>query len=169
MTPRPLRIGSRPAQSRSVMGTIKTSTPRIRRLLVPLDFSGKSRQALLYAVPMAKKFGAKIVLLHVTPTPVYSQAEMPIVLQIPGEDRKAVRKRLEATAAQLIPRDQYAGSVMLTGNPGRQILGAAGKHDIDLIVLSTTGRSGLKRMLLGSTAEYIVRHATCPVLSVRRR
>jgi hypothetical protein len=74
MTPRLLRASPRPAQSRSVMGSVKASTPSIRRLLVPLDFSGKSRQALQYAVPIAKKFGAKIVLLHVASTPVYPMA-----------------------------------------------------------------------------------------------
>jgi len=150
------------------MGKIKLSTPRMRRLLVPLDFSGKSRQALHYAIPLAHKFGAKIILVHVLPSRGYAAAEMPVVLPVTTDDRSAARKRLEATAAQLIPRGQFAGSEVLTGSPGRQILSAAKKHEVDMIVLSTTGKSGLKRMLLGSTAEFVVQHTSCPVVCVPR-
>ena len=58
---------------------------------------------------------------------------------------------------------------MLVGKPAEQILQLAEKNNIDLIVLTTKGRSGLARVIVGSTAESIMRHAPCPVLSVRRR
>jgi nucleotide-binding universal stress UspA family protein len=94
---------------------------------------------------------------------------MPIVVNLPTDDRKPAQKRLEVMATQLIPPELYAGGVVLMGNPARQILATAAKHRIDLIILSTVGRTGLKRILLGSTAEHVVRHSLCPVLTVRRR
>ena len=151
------------------MGKIKFSTPRIRRVLVPLDFSGKSRQALHYAVPVARKFGAKIILVHVASSKGPLGGERQGSVTAASGPSSAARKRLEATAAQLIPRGQYAGSEVLVGNPGREILDVAKRHEVDLIVLSTTGKSGLQRMLLGSTAEFVVRHTTCPVVCVPRR
>ena len=58
---------------------------------------------------------------------------------------------------------------MLTGDPARQILVAASNLDADLIVLTTKDRSGFMRVLLGTTVERVIRHARCPVMSIRRR
>lgn len=144
------------------MGRVKTAYPRLLRLLVPLDFSGKSRQALRYAVPIAEKFTAKIHLVHVLPTPAKAAlADLPRL-------KLAALKRLGEMSALLPPRLR-TGNAVLVGKPAEQILQLAEKNEIDLIVLTTTGRAGLQRVLVGSTAESIMRHAACPVLSVRRR
>lgn len=148
--------------ARSVIGRVKISYPRIQRLLVPLDFSGKSRQALRYAVPIAQKFSGRIYLVHVLPTP--SKAE---VADLPRLKHLAIKRMGEMSA--LLPARVRAGNAVLVGRPAEQILQLAGRNDIDLIVLTTKGDTGLKRVLVGGTAEQIMRHATCPVFSVRRR
>jgi len=148
---------------RSVLGRVKVSYPRLLRILVPLDFSGKSRQALRYAVPLAQKFSARIHLVHVLPTPSKSElAELPRL-------RQQALRRLGEMALQLLPPRLRDENAVLAGNPAESILALAEKNNIDLIVLTTKGRTGLKRVLVGSTAEHIMRHAPCPVMSVRRR
>lgn len=152
-----------PTKATSVIGRVRTSYPRLLRILVPLDFSGKSRQALRYAIPLAQKFSARIHLVHVLPDPGKAPKDDLIRLRL------AALKRLGQTAAQLMPPRLQAENAVLTGRPAEEILALAEKNSIDLIVLTTKGRSGLKRALVGSTAEQIMRHALCPVMSVRRR
>lgn len=157
-----LKHASKPAP-KAVLGRIKASYPRIQHLLVPLDFSGKSRQALRYAVPIAEKFSAKIHLVHVLPPARKAdRAELPRL-------REKTLGRLNAMGEQLLPIVAHSENLVLVGDPARQILAAAEKLNADLIVITTKGRSGLSRLLMGSTAEYVVRHATCPVISVRRQ
>jgi len=148
--------------SRGVLGRIKTSYPRIQHLLVPLDFSGKSRQALRYAVPLAQKFSAKIHLVHVLPPG--TKAERANQKQ---REEKALQK-LDAMATELLPPRLLAGNLVMIGDPADQILAATKKFDTDLIVITTKGSSGLRRVFIGSVAEKIMRHANCPVMSVRR-
>jgi universal stress protein A len=147
----------------SVLGRVRTSYPRLLRILVPLDFSGKSRQALRYAVPLAQKFSARIHLVHVLPDPGKTPKDEQI------RQRLAALKRLGQMADQLMPPRLHTENAVLAGKPAEEILTLAEKNSIDLIVLTTKGRSGLKRALVGSTAEQIMRHALCPVMSVRRR
>lgn len=148
--------------SRTVLGRVKTSYPRLFRILVPLDFSGKSRQALRYAIPVAQKFSARIHLVHVLPPPGKLGADELI------RRRLTAMKHLGEMAEQLLPPRLRAENAVLTGKPAEEILSLARKNNIDLIVLTTKGRSGLRRALVGSTAEHIMRHSLCPVMSVRR-
>jgi nucleotide-binding universal stress UspA family protein len=147
---------------RSILGRIKVSYPRMQRLLVPLDFSGKSRQALRHAVPIAQKFSARIHLVHVLPPAGKADRDEMI------RRRLAALKRLGGMAEQFLPPRVRAECAVLDGKPAEAILNLAAKHSIDLIVLTTKGQSGLKRALVGSTAETIMRLASCPVMSVRR-
>ncbi|HVZ65583.1 MAG TPA: universal stress protein [Lacunisphaera sp.] len=156
-------MSSSPAHPRSVLGRITASYPRLRRLLVPLDFSGKSRQALRYAVPLAQKFSACIHLVHVLPTPLKAEQE-----NLPARRQQAI-KRLGQMSQQLLPPRLRSENAVLVGRPAAQILALAEDNNVDLIVLTTKARSGLKRALVGSTAEAIMRHAHCPVMTVRRQ
>lgn len=150
------------SSNRSIIGRVKISYPRLQRLLVPLDFSGKSRQALRYAVPLAQKFSARIHLVHVLPADGKKDRDETI------QQRMSALKRLGQMAEQYIPPRLRAEYVVLTGKPAHAILTLAAEHSIDLIVLTTKGESGVRRALVGSTAETIMRQATCPVMSVRR-
>lgn len=144
----------------------------LQRILVPLDFSGKSRQALDVAVPLAEQYGGEIILLHVIHAPTLSPWR-----GIPGGRHylamdmhnvtDAARKKLLAMAAHRIPAPVRGQTIVRLGSPYDEITSAARMLKVDLIVLSTQGRSGLPRMLIGSTAERVVRQAHCPVLRLR--
>lgn len=167
---------------RKAMNRTRTSAPNrrletadliFRRILVPLDFSGLSRQALNFAVPLARKHHAKITLVHVVP-PVSVMATVPgegAYLPIDNNKTllKSARVHLDKLAGRLLPRTLLGRKIVREGNAAYEVVEVAKKFRTDLIVLSTNRRSGLERVVFGSTAERIVRHAHCPVLTVRRR
>lgn len=140
---------------------------KLQRILVPIDFSDCSNKALQYAMPFAKQFDATIVLLHVVqpyvPVPEMSTVDVGL---LEAELRTSGANQLAALKQRL--GDQTPVETELrVGHPHLQIISAAGDLDIDLIVLSTHGRTGLAHVFMGSVAERVVRHATCPVLVVR--
>ena len=149
----------------------KSPTLRLRRILVPLDFSGKSRQAFEFAVPLAGQYGGKIFLLHVV-EPAYAYPYGPGEIGVAPLDPRPIvegaKKRLSAMARELIPPDLLGRTMVRVGRAYLEIIAVAERLDVDLIVITTHGYSGLKHVLLGSTAEHVVRHAPCPVLTVRR-
>jgi universal stress protein A len=155
-----------PAQTSAGAGL--TSPPSLRRILVPIDFSGASRQALKYAVPLAQEFGGVVHLVHVV-EPIYLSGE--VTPGYVGLDTSALAKtaqgHLEALAGEQLPPEVAGQTLVRTGVPYDEIGAVAKELEIDLIVLTTHGRTGLARALLGSTAERVVRHAPCPVLTVR--
>jgi nucleotide-binding universal stress UspA family protein len=140
----------------------------LRRILVPLDFSGKSRQALRIAITLARQYGAKISLVHAVEHPVYPDAfgNLTIDVNTPGQ---AAQARLSEMAARWLPAGLGGRTCVSYGSAYANICATAQELKADLIVMSTHGRSGLPRALLGSTAERVVRHAHCSVLTVRRR
>ena len=140
---------------------------KLRRILVPIDFSGFSRQALRYAVPLAVEFGAKITLLHVI-VPAPYPTEMGVILLQEQDATKAARKELAKVGRKFVPG--LRGKIIVRiGQPFSEITRTARQLKTDLIVLTTHGHTGLKRVLLGSTAERVLRHAPCPVLSVPKK
>jgi nucleotide-binding universal stress UspA family protein len=143
---------------------------RLRRILVPLDFSGKSRQALQYALPLASAVGARIILLHVLKRN-YTLGEASFAY-LPLDTApliKEAKARLRSMAIQLKSPDLIEKMIVRVGIPYDEITAAARRLKADLIVIATHGYTGLTHVLLGSTAERVVRHAPCPVLTVRRR
>ena len=147
---------------------------KIRRILVPLDFSGLARQALNCAVPLARKYKAKISLVHVVP-PALIMAAFPgegSFLPVNNNNKvflKSAKLHLDKLAARLLPGKLLGRKMVREGNAAFEVVQAAKVLKADLIVLSTNSRSGLQRAMFGSTAERIVRHADCPVLTVRRQ
>lgn len=139
----------------------------IRTILCPTDFSEPSRVATNYALEFARGFGARLHLLYVIEDPV---------LYSPAFGGYAPKSQDIEEYAQtgldnwIFPED--AGSVEIVrrwvhGRPFVEILNDARQNDIDLIVMGTHGRGFLPHLLLGSTAERVVRRAPCPVLTVR--
>jgi nucleotide-binding universal stress UspA family protein len=153
--------------------TIKEPIPpaclplEVRHILVPLDFSGASRQALDYAVPFAQEFGAKITLVHVIPPQVYYP--LGVKLYEEAEVFEAAKKTLASRAAELVPPELLRETALCRGHPYEEIVRLAQETDADLIIMTTHGHAGVARIFLGSTAERVIRHAPCPVLAVRRR
>ncbi len=135
---------------------------RIKKILVPVDFSECSNKALQYAIPFARQFGAELNLLHVIePYPGVPEMGPADCETIQGGE--AELEGVRRTIADAVP----ASTLLRMGAPHVEIVEAASELGIDLIILSTHGHKGLTRVLLGSTAEKVVRHATCPVLIVR--
>jgi nucleotide-binding universal stress UspA family protein len=143
--------------ARSVMGRVKSSYPRILRLLVPLDFSGKSRQALRYAIPLAQKFRARIVLLHVV-VPANTRSRDAAAIPVERQKEEALA-RLEKMGVRLLPGDVRAQNLVRCGRPADVIVDTASKINADMIIMTTHGRTGLSRFFLGSTAEQVMSRA----------
>lgn len=142
---------------------------KVKRILVPIDFSNLSKDALPYARLLAEAFSAEIVLGTVIEQyPVAPRAGSELSAQVIVPMMHAARTELEALANELRKITDVNVKVEVSaGQPFQEICGMAARYAADLIVLTTHGYTGLKRMLIGGTAERVVRHATCPVLVVR--
>ena len=142
---------------------------RIRRILVPVDFSASAEKALRYAVSFARQFDAKITLVHVRPVPYYPSEIGGFPTFVPAAEPPAAKMQahLEAHAERHIPRELRARALLRVGTAFDEICKAARNGKTDVIIIATHGHTGLKHLLLGSTAERVVRHAPCPVLVVR--
>jgi|SRR4051794_16489652 nucleotide-binding universal stress UspA family protein len=136
-----------------------------KKILVPTDFSPPSEAALDAAIELARKFEASIVLMHAYQIPVYPYpVAPPCDLSLYVEE--AASKQLESVAAK--PREHGVGvlTVLRPGAAWEQILRTSKEQRADLIVLGSRGLHGLPRVLLGSTAERVVRHSPVPVLTL---
>jgi nucleotide-binding universal stress UspA family protein len=143
-------------------------------ILVPTDFSDEAKRALYYAIEEAKQYQAKLSLLHV----LHHQpnADVSYVREVP-ESRRGYEVEGDSDEAalthlrDLIP-PAFSGFWevhVATGEPADAIVRLATDLGVDLIVMGTHGRTGLQHVILGSVAEKVVRHAPCPVLTVRHR
>jgi nucleotide-binding universal stress UspA family protein len=143
----------------------------LRRILVPLDGSLESEQALPIATALAKQFDSEVLLLRVLDTP------MPSLLESKAEAlwiREAVQHRqrelelyLEAHQAALAQDGVQARHVVHDNSPAEDILWVAASEPIDLIVMTSHGEGGSTRWSSGSVADKVLQHSPCPVLLVR--
>lgn len=142
----------------------------IQRILVPIDFSIHSKNALRYAIPLAEQFGATLHLVYVVEQTIYP-ADLGFGQVVIPEVEEELRERGFEELKTLVEREiggrVNATSAVRTGKPHQEILREAEENDIDLIVVATHGHTGVEQILFGSTAMRIVRMAKCPVLTVR--
>lgn len=146
----------------------------LREILVPTDFGEPADAALTYGRALADRFGATLHVLHVAESVVMAalgSENYAVVLPTLQEEVEArARQRLDAL---LIDSDMSGPvttrNIMTSSAPALAIVDYARDHDIDLIVMGTHGRTGLAHVVMGSVAEKVVRHAPCPVLTVRGR
>jgi nucleotide-binding universal stress UspA family protein len=143
---------------------------KIEKILVPLDFSPASVEALDYAVSMAKQFHAEIHLVHVFPPDEASSVPGAghLLLQS-AEAIERLNEELTGIHRKHVPTFRPENCHVRRGRAYEQIINLAGEINADLIALSTRGQSGLKHLLLGGTAERVVRNASCSVLVARKR
>lgn len=141
-----------------------------RRIGCAVDFADPARLALEEAAQQARRTGAELVLLHVLVPP----ADVADVVASPADVARRAADEAERTLAgwraeaeELLARP--VGSTVLVGDPAAEILRWANEHCPDLLVLGTHGRAGLRRFILGSVAERVLREAPCPVLVARAR
>lgn len=135
-----------------------------KKILFATDFSPASESALKYATSLARDSGALLIIAHVEemPTP-YIGGEM--YFTQPEYPNPEIRKMLEA----VVPPDpsiRYEHRLVM-GVASDDIVRLADDEHADLIVIGTHGRTGLKRVLMGSVAESVMRLATCPVLTIK--
>jgi universal stress protein A len=141
----------------------------LRSILVPIDFSDCSRKALQYAVPLARQFGSRLMLVHVMPVHYFVGSEFgPVDVPVPEvELRENSERALERLSREEIGAAVPVATRVCRGQPVQEIVAVAREERVDLILLSTHGHTGLKHVLLGSVTENVVRYAPCPVLVVR--
>ena len=139
---------------------------------MPTDFSGCANYALPYAAAIARATGATIMCVHVVEPIVPAVGYTGLAEPMPIAD---ISEQLEDSAERELPRlaecEEFNGldveEVIVHGDAAAEIVRVAGEHRVDLIVVSSHGRTGLGRIIFGSTAEAVVRHASCPVLVVK--
>ena len=159
-------------------------------ILVPVDFSTYSADALRYAVGIAERFASSIIVLHVVPRETTTHAvyqrlgyrDLPLLgslspknaPEVPSEVAEEVvgdlRKRVYTALQEFLPASiaHYPVELrVLVGHPFERILETAVREKVALIVLGTHGRTGLAHAIMGSVAERVVRLAPCPVLAVK--
>ena len=144
----------------------------LRKILCPVDFSDLSLNALTFAVDLASKFQAELHLLHVFEG--YDEISLnPETALIPMPEWLIKLRHLCHEKLAALPSPDLAARCPALVRANREgpaiheILDYAAHQKIDLIVLATHGRTGLKHLLMGSVAENVVRSATCPVLTIR--
>lgn len=136
----------------------------IRRILQPTDFSPRSWPALGVARALARANGAELILMHVAPAEILTGGAFYAPADLGPEKEELARLREDAAQAGL---DGSVQSRFCQGDPVSEILLAAEDLRCDLIVMGSHGRTGLRRLLMGSVAESICRKAPCPTLIVK--
>lgn len=141
-----------------------SSSPQFERILVAIDGSPYSERALTFGSDLAQRLGAKLALVSVVdPMPAIGAEMIPNVTLL-EELQKEGQEILDTAAKRLNPAP---ARFLRDGRPDYEICQCAREWHASLLVIGSHGRTGLQRVLMGSVAEHIVRHAPCPILVVR--
>lgn len=139
-------------------------------IVFPTDFSPRSKSAISWVHQMADQLNAEVHCLYVVEEPqIYATLDMgPVPIPSIEELTTSARTRLDAfVRTSITSLGMTAKSAVLVGRPSDEIISYAGSHDAKMVIMTTHGYSGVKHLLLGSTTEAVLRHAACPVLSIR--
>ena len=151
----------------------RAGAKRFRRILHASDFSPASRRAFDEAVALAKANDADLILVHVV-EPVHPVVEDYTAAahaqgQIIKTQRATAEKRIEALARTAKARGARVTTRVVEGHPSDAIAREGTRMHTDLVVVGTHGRTGLRKLVVGSVAGQVVATASCPVLTVRGR
>lgn len=166
----PRDSGKKNLRPQSDGAVLSPDDANVKRILVPIDFSDFSKNALAYAVSIARRFEAELVLLYVVEPAVYpadlgfGQVSLP---NIEKELAERGKTGLGQLAKQAVAGHANVRTIVRTGKPFQEILATAEEAGIDLIVIATHGHTGVEHLIFGGTAEKVVKRAHCPVLIVR--
>ena len=141
----------------------------IKKILLPIDFSGASIKILQYAIFLAEKYNAKIFIVSVVEYP-YTLSGLPSS-KLGSEYEEQMIRIAEKKMASFIEENRdlmpvFLESSILSGHPAEKIISYAEMESFDLIIIGTHGHKGLEKMLLGSVAEKVIKLAPCPVLTI---
>jgi nucleotide-binding universal stress UspA family protein len=140
----------------------------IRKILVPTDFTETSDKALDFAIELAQKFDAAVLVMHSFEIPVmgFPDGALVATADIAARIQEAGRTGLDTAVNARTSRGVSVTSVLREGNAAEEIRAVAEESKCDLIVIGTHGRRGIARALLGSTAENVIRTVKLPVLTI---
>ena len=143
----------------------------IKKILCPTDFSEPSYEGLKAGNELANFFSAELVLVYVISTsqilPVSHEPAAALLPQILKDVEESAKKSLQQIAQDKIFKDIKVRTLLLQGGPAEEIVWAAEKETVDLIVIATHGQSGWKKFISGSVTERVVRLADRPVLTIQ--
>ncbi|MES2308168.1 MAG: universal stress protein [Verrucomicrobiota bacterium] len=168
VTERVIRHSQCPVLSIPISKSKRTSF-KLRKVLVPIDFSKASLKAIPYAIAIAKKWNSEVVLLSIVESTVasfemgYPPASISLDPTAPLENHL---KELQRLQKKYFSVDLSVKTIATLGSPIQQINETSKTIGADLIILTTHGYTGLKHVLLGSTAEYVLRNSHLPVLTI---
>ncbi|MFZ3377750.1 MAG: universal stress protein [Chthoniobacterales bacterium] len=142
---------------------------RFDKILVPVDFSGCSLEGLKYAIQFADRVAAKLIVFHAVHH-AYARTSDGFAVYDPTIFEEAARKDAERQMREFVRAAKFRGvkfeTAIKVGSPVEEICAFAKDRNVDLIITATHGWTGFKHVLIGSTAERVVRHAPCAVLVV---
>ncbi len=143
----------------------------IKKILVPVDFSEYSKDALKYAVQFAKQFNAKLYIIYVIEPVIYpadfSMGQVAIP-SLENDIKNRADEEMDSLIKSLVDPSLETEKIIKTGKPFVEIIETARDLDADIIIMATHGHTGVEHLLFGSTAEKVVRKAPCPVLTLRK-
>ena len=143
---------------------------KLKKVLVPTDFSESARHALRYGMSFAKEYGAELVLLHVVEnlTVGYASDLFPVPMaEVFQEISGYAKAELAKLAEEARQKGVVVSELVAQGKPSAEIIRFAAENDVDIVVLGAHGKGMLDQALFGSTTERVVRRSPCPVLTVR--
>jgi nucleotide-binding universal stress UspA family protein len=142
-----------------------------KKILVPIDFSDTSLAALRLAIQVARGNGAHLTLLHVGVVPHFYATELgmagpagPLFTEMSAEITREQRHRLDQVCREEVPPGLSHATLIREGFPPEEVLAQVAEGEHDLVVMGTHGRTGIRRALLGSVTERVVRECKAPVL-----
>ncbi len=142
------------------------SVKEVKRILVPVDLSESAPEVLDYAQMLQKSMGAELVALHVFDERFLGtlhSINSPVLGNLKLDFHKKGKEELD----KICQGREISQRVFVEGHPAKKAVSYAEENNIDLVVMGTHGYTGLDKFVLGSIAEYVVRHSPCPVLTVR--
>lgn len=142
----------------------------VERVLVPVDFSTYSRESVQYAKEWAALYGASIDVLHVVVEdvhPIFYIGGVKSIYDVEPNIEEKVLDELDSFVSEVPGPDTEIQSHVAVGSAPSKIAEFVESHPIDLISMSTHGRSGIERFLLGSVTEKVIRHVKCPILTTK--
>ncbi|HEX9757527.1 MAG TPA: universal stress protein [Nitrospiria bacterium] len=142
---------------------------KFKKILVPVDFTEYSDEAISYAELLAITFQAKILLFHVIEQFTYSVSDTIQVMDHYTTLKEISEQMLENKKKQLKRKGIVVESMVLKGNPALEIVKYSETKRVNLIVIGSHGRTGIQHLVLGSVAERVVRMSSCPVLTIKRK
>ena len=143
---------------------------RLKKVLLPTDFSESARHAFTYGLSFAREYKADLVLLHVVEnlTVGYASDLFPVPMaEVFQEISGYAKAELARLGEEARSRGVAVQELVVQGKPSVEIIRFAAENQVDMIVLGTHGKGMLDQALFGSTTERVVRRAPCPVLTVR--